>query len=518
MAARSRRLAASARLARLHRWVTSPCVPVTLATIATVLLGAALAEARPGGGHSFSGRSSGGGGGSGGGDGIGLLIELLIWLVLRHPTIGIPLVLLLIVGLIVKSAIGSTMKGWSTTSAAQVANVPTITRSPRPATVPRARLDEIRRLDPQFSVVLFEDFAYFLYAAVLRARAVGFEVIGPYVAPELAQALRDPNLADVRGIVVGAVRIVAFSGISSSTTSVELELETNFVEVFRAGGERRFYVVDRLRLERVASARSRPAARVRTLDCPSCGAPLEAVRGGTCTYCQQQVGFGRFDWNVTLLRNLTKEPRGPLLKGNVPEEGTELPTVVDPGAAGRLQALQQRDPSFTWDALLHRVGHVWSELQVGWTARDAARIRPYVSDNLFQSMIYWIDLYQQQRCRNVNENGRILRVDLANVITDATYDAVTVRLFATGLDYTITDDGRVLGGSRTRPRTYSEYWTLIRGTVRKGPARGDAACPSCGAPLRVGMAGNCEYCQVKVTTGDFDWVLSRIEQDEAYTG
>jgi hypothetical protein len=32
------------------------------------------------------------------------------------------------------------------------------------------------------------------------------------------------------------------------------------------------------------------------------------------------------------------------------------------------------------------------------------------------------------------------------------------------------------------------------------------------------MTGNCEYCAVKVTSGEYDWVLSRIEQDEAYTG
>jgi hypothetical protein len=27
-----------------------------------------------------------------------------------------------------------------------------------------------------------------------------------------------------------------------------------------------------------------------------------------------------------------------------------------------------------------------------------------------------------------------------------------------------------------------------------------------------------EHCQGKVTSGEFDWVLSRIEQDEAYRG
>jgi hypothetical protein len=230
------------------------------------------------------------------------------------------------------------------------------------------------------------------------------------------------------------------------------------------------------------------------------------------------VGGGRFDWNVDGFRTLSKEPRGPLLTSDAPEVGTDWPTRVDPGGGGRLQALQQRDPTFQWQGFQGRVAHVWGALQVAWSGRDAAQIRPYVSDNLFQSMTYWIDLYLQSRCRNINENGRVLRMDLANVLSDKHYDAITVRVFATGLDYTIGDDGRMLSGNRSKPRTYSEYWTLIRGTQRKGAPKGDANCPNCGAPLKVSMVGNCEYCKVKVTTGEFDWVLSRIEQDESYTG
>ena len=28
----------------------------------------------------------------------------------------------------------------------------------------------------------------------------------------------------------------------------------------------------------------------------------------------------------------------------------------------------------------------------------------------------------------------------------------------------------------------------------------------------------CGYCESRITTGEYDWVLSGIEQDEAYTG
>ena len=36
--------------------------------------------------------------------------------------------------------------------------------------------------------------------------------------------------------------------------------------------------------------------------------------------------------------------------------------------------------------------------------------------------------------------------------------------------------------------------------------------------MRVNMAGCREYCRVKVTSGEFDWVLSSIERDESYHG
>ena len=102
--------------------------------------------------------------------------------------------------------------------------------------------------------------------------------------------MQDPNLADVNGIIIGAMRILRFSGVSGPAVTIELEVEANYVEVYRQGGERRFYVVERMGLERASSARSRPADRSRTLDCPNCGAPIQQMRGTMCDYCRQEVG------------------------------------------------------------------------------------------------------------------------------------------------------------------------------------------------------------------------------------
>lgn len=503
-----------ARLARRQWWLYG------LAIAAVVLLFAGFVLARPGGGHSYSGgsRSSGSygrssGGGGGGGDGA-VLFELLTYLLLRNPSLGIPLIVGVIAVLLVRAAMERGMKSWST----QSSDVSAVRTARRETSRPRSELQSLRSADPEFSLVLFEDFVYMLYAAVQRARALGTRPLSAYLEPGLAAALPDPTLSDVQGIVIGALRYVGFSAQDAGMVQVELELEANFVERSRSGEERRKYVVDRLVLSRSHAAKSRPFARASKLDCPNCGAPLEAMQGTQCSYCRQDVGHGRFDWMVRGLKNQVCEARGPLLTSDVAETGTDQPTIVDAAAPLRFQQLQQGDPSLTWLGLTGRMGHVFAALQVAWSGRDPLRIRPYVSDNLFQTMLYWIDLYVASRCRNVIEDARILRIDLANVTSDKHYDAITVRLFATSIDYTVSDDGKLLSGSRRRPRTYSEYWTWIRGTARRGQSRGDVNCPNCGAGLRIGMAGTCEYCRVKVTAGEFDWVLSRIEQDDAYSG
>jgi hypothetical protein len=489
-----------------------------LLVVVALVLVAGVALARPGGGHSYSGgsRSSGSsrssGGSGGGGDG-GFLVEILIFLVIENPAIGIPLIIIIGVGMLVRAVIQRGMKSWSTTST----DVSQVQTHQHEASGPRKRLEELRAVDPELSLVLFEDFVYMMYQAVHRSRALGTGPLAAYLEPGLAAALPDPNLADVQGIVIGALRYEDFSG-DASGVRVELEIEANFVELLKTGQQHRFYVVDRLVLTRGAGAKSRPFARAHKLDCPNCGAPLESMRGSQCNYCRQEVGLGRFDWMIAELTNLTREARGPLLTSDTPETGTELATIADESAPTRFAQLQQRDPGLTWQSLTGRMAHVFGALQIAWSGRDPLQIRPFVSDNLFQTMLYWIDLYIASRCRNVTENARILRIDLANVTSDKHYDAITVRMFATSIDYTVSDDGKLLSGSRSRPRTYSEYWTWIRGTARRGQSRGDVSCPNCGAALRIGMAGTCEYCRVKVTAGEFDWVLSRIEQDDSYSG
>jgi predicted lipid-binding transport protein (Tim44 family) len=241
------------------------------------------------------------------------------------------------------------------------------------------------------------------------------------------------------------------------------------------------------------------------------------MKNKVCAHCGQVVDTGAFDWVVAAMRMIEKQPRGPQLTGDTEEAGTELPTVVDPDAAQQFAGLVAKDKSFHWDAFQDRVMLIFHALQDGWSNRDPSKIRPFTTDGQFESMRYWLDTYRASGLRNVTENAVVDRIEGARVTTDRWYDAITVRGHAHSTDYTVRErDGVVVGGSATAIRHYSEYWTLIRGASSTGPTKTTLECPKCGAALKVSESGDCEYCQAHLTAGEYDWVLSRIEQDESY--
>src|SRR6185436_5365427 len=173
-------------------------------------------------------------------------------------------------------------------------------------------------------------------------------------------------------------------------------------------------------------------------------------------------------------------------------------------------------PEFRWEAFERRVRDIATDLQDAWTARDWERVRPLETESLFQMHRYWIDAYQRQRLRNIVADFRVVTVEPVKIDSDAFYESITVRIYAEGRDHTVDEAGRTVAGSGLQLRRWTEYWTLIR--TRSATAATKFACPNCGAPVAVGATGVCTFCGGKLTSGDFDWVLSRIEQDESYSG
>lgn len=382
-------------------------------------------------------------------------------------------------------------------------------------------LEAVRDDDPDFSRVLFEDFLYALYAAFQEARAgSNRQRMRAYLTPALRDQIRKrAQLEQVRDIVIGSLTFGSLTRTRRHEEAwfrLEVSFEANFTEV-TAQGEKRYYVHDTWTLARRCSTTSRPADRIAVSACPTCGGSLAKLgRGNVCQYCNNTLDPGHFDWAIEAVATKRTE-QAPELAGevHVEEQGTSSPTRIVAGADERYKQLVAEDRAFSWPRFERRVDTIFKVLNEAWSDQDLLSVRPFLSDQLLQTQQYWIETYQRQGLRNKTERARITDIDISNVVRDRQFEAITVRVFATGLDFTLDAHDSVVSGSRDQERSYSEYWTLIRGqgvTTRAG-ASGDDTCPNCGAELDINMAGSCAHCAVRLTRGEFDWVLSRIEQD-----
>jgi Tim44-like domain len=500
-----------------------------IAVLATaLLLGLGTeAQARPGGGHSYSGGGSSGGGSSGGGysggsrssssGGFGSRsgsrggktspLEVAVMLVVIVLVIGFQLL---------QHFLGVRQRGWS--------NAPPIRQRSRPPRQRRAaNWAGLRKIDAGFSAVMFEDFCYALYARVHMARGDdGLRPLAPYLDEKARQFLRGhaETTGEVKSVIVGSMSVDAMVVPDRLPGEVraKLRFEAN-LGVVRDGREGARYVEEVWSLRRDARVQSRPPQPGgHAFGCPNCGAPFDGDDPDTCGSCGEGVAGGRFDWVVDRISRVRSKAVPPNLTGHAPEVGTDNVTRVQSGLKRKLRQLEEDDPSFSLGTIEHRLQLIFSKLNEGWVGMDLSPTRPFVSDKIHDYLSYWIRAYRQSNLRNVVEDARFLRWDPVKVVRDQHYDALTVRFWASCVDFTEDANGRLVGGSKRKRRRYSEYWTLIRGAGVRGEPPADANCPNCGAGLEVNQAGHCEHCDSHVTRGEFDWVLSKIEQDESYRG
>jgi hypothetical protein len=124
--------------------------------------------------------------------------------------------------------------------------------------------------------------------------------------------------------------------------------------------------------------------------------------------------------------------------------------------------------------------------------------RMYVRDSLYPRLAADIAAHgPRQVDQAVDADGAVI----AQAHSDASVDTVVVQLRSS-----------ILVGDRS---TTHAAWTFQRSSQATTPAGGldataAATCPSCGAPLKIDDAGDCDYCRAPVTPAATQWALADI--------
>jgi predicted lipid-binding transport protein (Tim44 family) len=489
-----------------------------------------------GGGHSSSGGHSGHvGSGSGGSiDSVVafLIIGLVIYFFIRRARRAAP------VGNLsgaapqaqaVVSALGAALGQQAMLRAAAGAVLGssggTLAQLRAPAANLRAAVDEIRTRDPGFELELFMQRAEMIFFLVKRGmQRNDAAAVRPYLSDPMfdtlsamiAQAKTRHQHALLESLNVRAVHVE-----SAVCETSGQRIEVHFDLVYRAkmlndanqmlsdeGVDQRHG--ERWSFTRGASALTPVNGGVVAARCPACGAELRLNLDGTCAHCRASVTSGAVDWVVADV-------------GNAPFVGYPADSslaVAAPSVEEGVANLRASDPGFEIDAFRGRVKAAFRTLQDAWCAQNLDAGRGFLSPGAYFTWRAQLETMTAEGRRNVMENLLVQRIDPVTIVHGRVFDDITVRITACAADFEVDAGNKIVFGDRT-VRPFTEDWTFQRSvgvaTVQK-PGTLENTCPSCGAPVALNQIGECRYCKAAVTSGKFDWVVSRIEQDEPTSG
>ncbi len=394
------------------------------------------------------------------------------------------------------------------------------------------KLQRLKTHDENFSKVLFIDFACLIYHKFNAFRGTDqFRLISPYISRAVANQTTHKLLYyqqhRIHDIVVGKAKIINILE-TSTDDHILVEFETNLTLEYLKNREKTRLINRELWLFGRRSGLLSPLPeQMRTLSCPNCGAPADFTDAGECQYCHSFIQAGEQQWQIVKIDIIssqvyqTEDPGG-----YVEEMGTNYPTYYQTGLDRQAQYFLQQHALGDWNAFFNGfcaqvVKPYFLATYAAWSEGNWPKARHLVSDRLYESNGFWMDEYARLGWRNVLDKIDIKHIEIARIDLDKFYDALTVRVYASCLDYTVNKQGKLIGGSAKRPRLFSEYWTFIRtaGVQKIDNPYDLKSCPSCGAPAdKVGQTGICAYCGSKITEGQFSWVLAVMTQDEVYEG
>lgn len=183
---------------------------------------------------------------------------------------------------------------------------------------------------------------------------------------------------------------------------------------------------------------------------------------------------------------------------------------------GSINRLKQKDPNFSDAAFISKVNNMFMQLQDSWMRKEWSTIRPFETDALFSMHERQLQQLIDRNHTNVIQNIGILHTEIMNYQEDEMNDTIDVKIEARFNDFIIDDYSQQVVQGNPNKEVYMTYvWTLIRKNgVLTDTAKSElqaSQCPNCGANVSVSQSGQCEYCDSVVTSGEYDWILSKIQ-------
>jgi predicted lipid-binding transport protein (Tim44 family) len=386
-------------------------------------------------------------------------------------------------------------------------------------------IDAIRALDPGLEMETFLQRAEMTFFLVKRGvqkndaaaiRPFLNDTVFTAVSQNIAQTRSQHRHAVLEGLNVRGLALTdAVCGAQGQSLQVHFDLvyraktvdESNQI-VSDEGEDRRH--AERWTFTRGAAARTPLSGGVIASKCPACGAELRLGLDGTCAHCKASVTNGTVDWVVSDV-----QPAAFVGYSADSALGLAATTVAD-----GIATLASTDKEFAIGAFETRAKTAFLALQDAWCKRNLDAGRAFMSPGAYFTWSAQLETMAGEGRRNVMENLAVRSIEPVRVIHGRVFDDLTVRITAAAADFEVDKNDKIVFGDRS-VRPFKEDWTFQRSVgvaTSNKPGTLENTCPSCGAPVSLTQIGECRYCKAAVTSGKFDWVVSRIEQEDSAGG
>jgi predicted lipid-binding transport protein (Tim44 family) len=128
-----------------------------------------------------------------------------------------------------------------------------------------------------------------------------------------------------------------------------------------------------------------------------------------------------------------------------------------------LRQIKSMDPLFGEDKFKDQAMDYFFKIQGAWADRDMSTVKHLLTGEMFGLLQEDADKMRREGQINKLENIAVREVNLTEAWQEAGQDYLTVRVYATLLDYTVDEKtGEIITGSKAEPVKFEEYWTFTR--------------------------------------------------------
>ncbi len=124
--------------------------------------------------------------------------------------------------------------------------------------------------------------------------------------------------------------------------------------------------------------------------------------------------------------------------------------------------IRQLDPAFDETRFTDICMDNFFKIQGAWINRDMAGVKNILTEEMFGVLQQDADKLRMEKKINKLDNIAVRSVEITEAWQEGGTDFITVRYLANLLDYTVSESGEVLSGSKTEPVKFEEYWTFTK--------------------------------------------------------